>query len=51
MAGGPRGAGAGDSNGVTIVKPDRKVFGRSYSQLAGDWWNWAFQGPIETPAP
>ena len=34
--------------GVTIVDPDQKFFGRTYDDLAGDWWNWAAQGPIET---
>ncbi len=36
------------SGGVTIVDPDQKFFGRTYSDLVGDWWNWAFQGPAET---
>jgi hypothetical protein len=48
MAMGPRGATVVDSDGVRIVDPDHRIFGRTYSELAGEWWNWAFQGPIET---
>ncbi len=49
VVGAPRRAVAGaDPDGVTIVDPDRKVFGKTYSELAGDWWNWAAQGPFET---
>ncbi len=43
----PDAAAAGD-DGITIVDPDAKFFGRTYSDLVGDWWNWAFQGPIQT---
>ncbi len=44
----PRRAAAAGDDGITIVDPDEKFFGRTYSDLVGDWWNWAFQGPAET---
>ncbi|MHC4217100.1 MAG: hypothetical protein ACYSU7_01460, partial [Planctomycetota bacterium] len=44
----PDTAAAALPDGVTIVDPDQKLFGRTYDDLAGDWWNWAAQGPIET---
>jgi hypothetical protein len=45
----PRSAAAeAPPDGVTIVDPDQNFFGRTYSDLVGDWWNWAFQGPVET---
>jgi len=43
-----RAAAEAPSGGITIVDPDQKFFGRTYSDLVGDWWNWAFQGPAET---
>jgi hypothetical protein len=30
------------------LEPGIKHFGKSYNELAGDWWNWAVQFPFET---
>ena len=44
----PRGTAVAATPAGTVVDPDATFFGKTYSELAGDWWNWAFQGPIET---
>jgi hypothetical protein len=30
------------------LEPGIKHFGKSYNELAGDWWNWAVQFPLAT---
>jgi hypothetical protein len=31
-----------------VIEPGEDFFGKSYNELAGDWWNWALTEPIET---
>ncbi|HAK94459.1 MAG TPA: hypothetical protein DCM87_05525 [Planctomycetes bacterium] len=32
---------------VTILPPGELYYGKTYNELAGDWWNWALQFPSE----
>src|SRR5262249_49402845 len=36
------------ANGIKVLEPGVKHFGKSYNELAGDWWNWAVQFPLAT---
>ena len=31
-----------------VLDPTTKHYGKTYSELAGDWWNWAVQFPLAT---
>lgn len=31
-----------------VIPPNSHAFGTTYGELAGEWWNWALQFPIET---
>jgi hypothetical protein len=36
------------ADGANVLEPGIKHFGKSYNELAGDWWNWAVQFPLAT---
>ena len=36
------------ADGIKVLEPGIKHFGKSYNELAGDWWNWAVQFPFAT---
>lgn len=36
------------ADGIKVLEPGIKHFGKSYNELAGDWWNWAVQFPLAT---
>jgi hypothetical protein len=36
------------AEGIKVLEPGTKHFGKSYNELAGNWWNWAVQFPFET---
>jgi hypothetical protein len=36
------------ADGTKVLEPGIKHFGKSYNELAGDWWNWAVQFPFAT---
>ena len=38
---------AADDGGV-VLEPGIKHYGKTYNELAGDWWNWAGQFPLAT---
>jgi hypothetical protein len=43
-------AGDDGDNGdkIVVVAPDQTLYGKSYSELAGEWWNWADAEPPDT---
>src|SRR6266545_2284598 len=36
------------ADGTKALEPGIKHFGKSYNELAGDWWNWVVQFPLAT---
>jgi hypothetical protein len=36
------------ADGAKVLEPGIKHFGKSYNELAGDWYNWAVQFPLAT---
>ncbi len=38
----------GDDDRALIVEPGGELFGKSYNELAGEWWNWALKEPAAT---